>query len=105
MAGKTSTRPNNNRADRNKGRPRNRNPKRHGGPPNRPQNKPNRNPQRDLGLPSDDSLQDVGEGPELSMDDLKKMTMPELSEAARTLGIEGYSGLKKQDLIFRVLQA
>ncbi len=46
-----------------------------------------------------------GNGPELSMAKLKNMTMTELSEAARALGVEGYSGLKKSDLIFSVLQA
>jgi len=44
-------------------------------------------------------------GPELAVADLKKMTMTELCDAARALGVEGYSGLKKQDMIFRVLQA
>ncbi len=44
-------------------------------------------------------------GPELAMAELKGMTMTELSEAARNLDIEAYSGLRKQDLIFRVLQA
>jgi transcription termination factor Rho len=32
------------------------------------------------------------------------MTITELSDAARQLGIDGYSGLKKQDLIFKILQ-
>ncbi len=45
------------------------------------------------------------DGPELSMAELKKMTMTELTEAARKLELDGYSGLKKQELIFRVLQA
>ena len=39
-------------------------------------------------------------GPELAIVDLKAMAMPELVEVARQLNIEGYSGLKKQDLIF-----
>ena len=43
-------------------------------------------------------------GPELAIADLKAMTMPELTNAASELGIENYSGLKKQDLIFAVLQ-
>jgi transcription termination factor Rho len=49
-----------------------------------------------------------GEGaapvPSMSITDLKKMTMPELLQAARDLNIEGYSGMKKSDLIFRILQ-
>ncbi|MBX7255093.1 MAG: transcription termination factor Rho [Candidatus Hydrogenedentes bacterium] len=40
----------------------------------------------------------------MSIADLKKMTMAELFEAARQLNVEGYSGMKKQDLIFRILQ-
>jgi len=43
-------------------------------------------------------------GPEISISDLKRMTMQELSHMARDLGIDGYSGMKKQDLIFKVLQ-
>ncbi len=44
-------------------------------------------------------------GPELAIGDLKAMTMTELLELAKQLGVEGYTGLKKQDLIFKVLQA
>ncbi|MCP4644035.1 MAG: transcription termination factor Rho [bacterium] len=40
----------------------------------------------------------------MAIGDLKRMTMPELTELARSLNVEGYSGLKKQDLTFRVLQ-
>lgn len=36
---------------------------------------------------------------------LKKMTMQELNRTAKELSIEGVSGLKKTDLIFRILQA
>ncbi|MCC6695275.1 MAG: transcription termination factor Rho [Candidatus Hydrogenedentes bacterium] len=43
-------------------------------------------------------------GPEIAIGDLKRMTMTELTETARHLNVEGYSGLKKQDLIFRILQ-
>lgn len=43
-------------------------------------------------------------GPELSIADLKKMTVTELVETARILGVEGYGGLKKQDLTFKILQ-
>ncbi|MFO7976491.1 MAG: Rho termination factor N-terminal domain-containing protein, partial [Candidatus Hydrogenedentota bacterium] len=41
---------------------------------------------------------------EISIRELKQMTMPELTETARKLNVEGYSGLKKQDLIFKILQ-
>ncbi|HIJ65168.1 MAG TPA: transcription termination factor Rho [Candidatus Hydrogenedentes bacterium] len=41
----------------------------------------------------------------MSIGGLKRMTVTELADLARQLNIEGYSGLKKQDLIFKVLQA
>ena len=37
--------------------------------------------------------------------DLKKKTISELNKQAKELEINGYSGLKKQELIFRILQA
>ena len=37
--------------------------------------------------------------------DLKAMSIAELTELAGTLDMESYSGLRKQDLIFRVLEA
>lgn len=43
-------------------------------------------------------------GPEISINALKRMTMTELVTTARQLNIDGYSGLKKQDLIFKILQ-
>jgi transcription termination factor Rho len=42
--------------------------------------------------------------PTLAIADLKRMNMPELTQTAKDLNIEGYSGLKKQDLIFKILQ-
>ena len=36
---------------------------------------------------------------------LKKMKMPELAKLARDLKVEEVSGLKKQDLIFKILQS
>ncbi len=36
---------------------------------------------------------------------LKEMNIAELTEAARSLGIDGTSGVRKQELIFKVLQA
>ena len=36
---------------------------------------------------------------------LKKMTIGELTKFAREMGVNGISGLKKQDLIFKILQA
>jgi transcription termination factor Rho len=37
--------------------------------------------------------------------DLQKLTIPELSKQAQSLNIPGYSGLRKQELIFTILQA
>ncbi|HGE72679.1 TPA: transcription termination factor Rho [Candidatus Poribacteria bacterium] len=42
---------------------------------------------------------------ELNIDELKEMTIAELTNIARELGITGYSGLKKHDLIFKILEA
>jgi transcription termination factor Rho len=42
---------------------------------------------------------------ELNIDELKEMTIPELTNIARDIGITGYSGLKKHDLIFEILKA
>lgn len=41
----------------------------------------------------------------LKIDDLRQMKMNELNQLAREMGVEGISGIKKQDLIFKVLQA
>ncbi len=40
----------------------------------------------------------------LNITELKDMKMSELTKLARDMGIDGISGLKKQDLIFRILQ-
>ena len=47
---------------------------------------------------------EAAEGPEIAIGDLKKMKMEELTDLAKELEVEGYSGLKKQDLIFTILQ-
>ena len=77
----------------------------------RPQNKKRRPPQQmnqqrpmlDVG---DAELEEIQQssGPELSIGTLKAMSMQDLMDIARDLNIEGYSGLKKQDLLFKVLQ-
>lgn len=41
----------------------------------------------------------------LNIEELKEMKMPELSQVGRNLNVEGVSALKKQDLIFKILQA
>lgn len=52
----------------------------------------------------EEMMQTTG-GPEVAIGDLKAMSMQELLDLARELNIEECSGLKKQDLIFKVLQA
>jgi transcription termination factor Rho len=47
----------------------------------------------------------AGNGKSLNIEDLKEMKMGELSKTAQDLGVEGVSAMKKQDLIFKVLQA
>ena len=46
-----------------------------------------------------------GNGKTLMIEELKEMKMAELSKIAQDLGVQGVSALKKQDLIFKVLQA
>ncbi|MBW7865888.1 MAG: transcription termination factor Rho [Candidatus Hydrogenedentes bacterium] len=45
------------------------------------------------------------DGPEVAISELKTMSMPELNSLAEQLGLSEYGGLKKQDLIFMLLQA
>src|SRR5690349_8652545 len=40
-----------------------------------------------------------------NISELESKTLSELREIARSLDVNGYTGLKKQDLVFRVLQA
>ncbi len=51
-------------------------------------------------LPADPQKQRV-----LNLSDLKNMKITELAKLARSLSLEGASGLKKQDLIFAILSA
>jgi len=41
----------------------------------------------------------------MNLADLKELTIPDLTKMAKELNINGYSSLKKQELIFRILQA
>ena len=41
---------------------------------------------------------------ELDIDELKQMTISQLNSIARDIGITGYSGLRKHDLIFKILE-
>ncbi len=47
----------------------------------------------------------VSDTPELNMQELKKMTVPKLMKLAKELGITGTSGMRKQELIFKILEA
>ncbi len=53
---------------------------------------------------ANEDMPEQNNGPEINIQSLKAMTMPQLIDMANELGIEEYSGLKKQDLIFIVLQ-
>lgn len=46
-----------------------------------------------------------GNGKSVHIEELKEMKMAELSKLARDMGVQGVSGLKKQDLMFKILQA
>src|SRR5262249_36009161 len=41
----------------------------------------------------------------VALSDLKDMTIQELNVHARELGMDGVAGMKKHDLIFKILQA
>ena len=51
------------------------------------------------------SMPDLGDDPEVAIKDMKSMTMQQLNDLAEQLGMREYGGLKRQDLIFRLLQA
>src|SRR5262245_18144495 len=50
-----------------------------------------------------DRYEDIKRG-EIHLTELQKMTMPQLIRTAKTEGIADYMGLKKQDLIFKILK-
>jgi transcription termination factor Rho len=50
-----------------------------------------------------DRYEDIKRG-EIHLTQLQKMTMPQLISTAKTEGITEYTGLKKQDLIFKILK-
>ena len=54
-------------------------------------------------FPADDRYEEIKQS-DMHIADLQRMTMKELLELAREEGISEYSGLKKQDLIFRILK-
>ncbi|MEE3199511.1 MAG: transcription termination factor Rho [Planctomycetota bacterium] len=67
-----------------------------------------------FGLPSDEDLEQEAkaldkkkkdaEGEDLHIGQLQKMAISELHELARDEGVQEYAGLKKQDLIFKILK-
>jgi transcription termination factor Rho len=106
MADKTTGDKTQNRArGRNKRPPVHSNNRGRGGPNNRrpgpPQNR--RPPQKILDVENEEIHVPEG-GPEIAVSDLKAMSMPQLHETAKELGIEEFANLKKQDLIFIILQ-
>src|SRR5262249_245861 len=50
-----------------------------------------------------DRYEDIKRG-EIHLTELQKMTMPQLMGTGKTEGITDYMGLKKQDLIFKILK-
>jgi transcription termination factor Rho len=50
-----------------------------------------------------DRYEDIKRG-EIHLTELQKMTMPQLIRTAKSEGLTEYSGLKKQDLIFKILK-
>src|SRR5688500_16576502 len=56
--------------------------------------------------PTETKAANAGSGSELlNISDLKDMSISELTHIAKEMGIEGASGLRKQELIFKVLAA
>ncbi len=98
--------------DRGQGRPKNRGMKKgsYGGrmQHKQKQRRPNMHQQRSSAPVLDVENEEMpvlqGDGPEIAINDLKAMSMPQLCETAREIGIDDYGGLKKQDLIFLILQ-
>ncbi|MBT5535025.1 hypothetical protein HOK31_18305, partial [Candidatus Poribacteria bacterium] len=66
---------------------------------------------RDMGMRDDDQRDDVpppprdDSAPRLDLTQLQEKTVQDLCKIARDLGIVGYSGLRKQNLIARILEA
>ncbi|MCK5861036.1 MAG: Rho termination factor N-terminal domain-containing protein, partial [Candidatus Hydrogenedentes bacterium] len=50
-------------------------------------------------------MPDLGDGPDIAIRDMKSMTMQQLVDLAEQINLQEYGGLKRQDLIFRLLQA
>jgi len=49
-------------------------------------------------------IQEVSKHPACDLEDLKKKTIPELTELAKQLGLENVAAMRKQELIFSIIQ-
>ncbi len=58
----------------------------------------------DIVFPANERYEEIKQGKELHIAQLQRMSMKELMELARHENLTEYSGLKKQDLIFRILK-
>jgi transcription termination factor Rho len=96
-------------------RPMNRGPKKGNYPQNRPQQNrmnqrrrpmqsPNQSRSPVLDVANEEFIEPQGDGPEISIRDLKAMAVQQLAEMALALGLDECGGMKKQDLIFQILQ-
>ncbi len=61
-------------------------------------------PPEETSAPATASRVPLAEGNELDIDELKHMHIGQLYEVAREMGIENFSSMRKQDLIFKILQ-
>ena len=55
--------------------------------------------------PSPSELGTQGRTGGLILTELKEKAIPDLNTIARDLGVQGFSGIRKQELIFKILQA
>ncbi len=76
-------------------------------PANEPPATPGLPPEEEDDLYGDDALhdryEDIKRG-EIHLTELQRMTMPQLIRTAKAEGVVEYTGLKKQDLIFKILK-
>lgn len=77
------------------------------GKPNKPRHSGQGHPQRRPAIldVANEPMPEPGDGPDIAIKDMKSMTMQQLNDLAEQLGLREYGGLKRQDLIFRLLQA
>lgn len=61
-------------------------------------------PDAEISFPADARYEEIKNGGELHIAQLQRMSMKELMELARREELTEYSGLKKQDLIFKILK-